>query len=67
MARLLLLDGLLTLCVTLSVLCGFEAVRTGRLKLGWWFASALASGLGFLTKGPISEVLLFVPLWVYAF
>ena len=29
-ARLLLLDGLLTLCVTLSVLCGFEAVRTGR-------------------------------------
>ena len=28
-ARLLLLDGLLTLCVTVSVLCGFEAVRTG--------------------------------------
>lgn len=66
-ARLLLLDGLLTLCVTLSVLCGFEAVRTGRLKLGWWVASAVASGLGFLTKGPISEVLLFVPLWGFAF
>jgi 4-amino-4-deoxy-L-arabinose transferase-like glycosyltransferase len=66
-ARLLLLDGLLTLCVTMSVLCGFEAVRTGRLKLGWWLASALASGLGFLTKGPISEVLLFVPLWMYGF
>jgi 4-amino-4-deoxy-L-arabinose transferase-like glycosyltransferase len=66
-ARLLLLDGLLTLCVTLSVVCGFEAVRTGRLKLGWWLASAVASGLGFLTKGPISEVLLFVPLWAHAF
>lgn len=66
-ARLLLLDGLLTLCVSMSVLCGFEAVRTGRLKIGWWLASALASGLGFLTKGPISEVLLFVPLWAYAF
>jgi 4-amino-4-deoxy-L-arabinose transferase-like glycosyltransferase len=65
-ARLLLLDGLLTLCVTLSVLCGFEAVRTGRLKPGWWVASAVASGLGFLTKGPISEVLLFVPLFVFA-
>jgi 4-amino-4-deoxy-L-arabinose transferase-like glycosyltransferase len=64
-ARLLLLDGLLTLCVTLSVLCGFEAVRTGRLKVGWWLAAALASGCGFLTKGPISEVLLFVPLWAY--
>ena len=66
-ARLLLLDGLLTLCVTVSVLCGFEAVRTGTLKLRWWFAAALASGLGFLTKGPISEVLLFVPLWAFAF
>jgi 4-amino-4-deoxy-L-arabinose transferase-like glycosyltransferase len=65
-ARLLLLDGLLTLCVTLSVLCGFEAVRTGRLKLGWWLASALCSGLGFLTKGPISEVLLFPPLLAFA-
>lgn len=64
-ARLLLLDGLLTLCVTLSVLCGFEAVRTGVFRPGWWLASATASGLGFLTKGPVSEVLLLVPLWVY--
>ncbi len=66
-ARLLLLDGLLVLCVTTSVVCGFEAVRTGRMKLGWWLAAALASGLGFLTKGPISEVLLFVPLWAFGF
>lgn len=66
-ARLLLLDGLLVLCVTTSVLCGFEAVRTGALKRGWWLAAAVSSGLGFLTKGPISEVLLFVPLWVYGF
>jgi 4-amino-4-deoxy-L-arabinose transferase-like glycosyltransferase len=65
--RLLLLDGLLTLCVTVSVLCGFEAVRTGRLRAGWWFAAAVASGLGFLTKGPISELLLFVPLWAFGF
>jgi 4-amino-4-deoxy-L-arabinose transferase-like glycosyltransferase len=66
-ARLLLLDGLLTLCVTTSVLCGFEAVRTGKFRPGWWIAAAFASGLGFLTKGPISEVLLFVPLWMFAF
>ncbi|MBX9582119.1 MAG: glycosyltransferase family 39 protein, partial [Gemmataceae bacterium] len=66
-ARLLVLDGLLVLCVTLSAMCGFEAVRAGRLRWGWWLASALASGLGFLTKGPISEVLLFVPLWAYSF
>ncbi|MCU0704793.1 MAG: glycosyltransferase family 39 protein [Fimbriiglobus sp.] len=61
-ARLLVLDGLLTLCVTTSVLCGFEAVRTGTFKRGWWLAAAVCSGLGFLTKGPISEVLLFPPL-----
>ncbi len=66
-ARLILLDGLLTLCVTASVLCGFEAVRAGTLKRGWWLAAATASGLGFLTKGPISEVLLFVPLWMFGF
>ncbi len=61
-ARFLLLDGLLTFCVTTSVLCGFEAVRTGTLKRGWWIAAAVFSGLGFLTKGPISEILLFPPL-----
>jgi 4-amino-4-deoxy-L-arabinose transferase-like glycosyltransferase len=66
MARLLVLDGVLVCCVTVSVLCGFEAVRTGRLKLGWWIASAVGSGLGFLTKGPVSEVLLFPPLFAFA-
>ncbi|MGL6094619.1 MAG: ArnT family glycosyltransferase [Fimbriiglobus sp.] len=66
-ARLLLLDGLLTMCVTVSVLCAFEAVRTGRMKLGWWLAAAVASGFGFLTKGPISEVLLFPPLLAVGF
>ena len=66
-ARLLLLDGLLVFCVTASVLCGFEAVRTGTLKRGWWLLAAVASGLGFLTKGPISEVLLFVPLFAFGF
>ena len=65
-ARLLLLDGLLTMCVTISVLCGFEAVRYGTLKRRWWIAAAVMSGLGFLTKGPISEVLLFPPLLLFA-
>ena len=65
-ARLLLLDGLLTLCVTMSVLCGFEAVRSGTLNRRWWIAAAAMSGFGFLTKGPISEVLLFPPLLLFA-
>jgi len=66
-ARILVLDGLLTLCVTAATLCGFEAVRTGKLKLGWWLLSALASGLGFLAKGPVAEVLLFPPLVAFAY
>jgi hypothetical protein len=65
-ARLLLMDGLLTMFVTASLLTGFEAVRTGRFQPGWWVASAVASGLGFLTKGPISELLLFPPLFLFA-
>lgn len=65
-ARLLLLDGLLTFWVTLSLLCGYETVRTGKFRPCWWLAAAVTSGLGFLTKGPIAEILLFVPLWLFS-
>jgi 4-amino-4-deoxy-L-arabinose transferase-like glycosyltransferase len=60
--RLLLLDGLLTLWATLSVLTAYEAVRGERLRWPWWILSALACGLGILTKGPIALVLLVPPL-----
>ena len=50
-ARLLLLDGLLTLCITLSLLCGYEAIRQGQFRLGWWLLAALASGLGLSHEG----------------
>src|SRR5204863_8816980 len=36
MGRLLLLDGLLTLWVTLALFAGFEAVRLAPLRWGWW-------------------------------
>lgn len=65
MGRLLLLDGLLTLWVTLALLSAFEAVRTPRLQWRWWLLAALASGLGVLTKGPVVVLLLVPPLWVY--
>ena len=64
-ARFLVLDGLLTFCITTSILCGFEAVRTGIFRRKWWIMAAVFSGLGFLTKGPISEVLFFPPLMVF--
>jgi 4-amino-4-deoxy-L-arabinose transferase-like glycosyltransferase len=63
MARLLILDGLLTLCVAVAVLAGFEAVRGDRFRWGWWLLSACATGLGVLTKGPVA-VLLLVPVLV---
>src|SRR5205823_913135 len=46
--RLLTMDGLLTLWVTLGLLCAFEAVRTPALRRSWWLASALACCLGLL-------------------
>jgi 4-amino-4-deoxy-L-arabinose transferase-like glycosyltransferase len=60
--RLLVLDGLLTFWVWLSVLAAFEAVRGLRLARGWWLLAAAATGLGILTKGPVVLVLLVPPL-----
>ena len=63
--RLLVLDGLLAFCVTLSTLAAFEAVRGHRFRWGWWLLAAFACGLGVLTKGPIAIVLLVPPMWAY--
>ena len=62
MGRLLLIDGLLTLWVTLSIFAAFEAVRGQNLRWWWWTISAFACGLGILTKGPIALLLLVPPL-----
>jgi 4-amino-4-deoxy-L-arabinose transferase-like glycosyltransferase len=65
MGRLLLLDGLLTFWTTLALFSGFEAIRGERLHRGWWLLTALACGLGALTKGPVALLLLAPPLWLY--
>jgi 4-amino-4-deoxy-L-arabinose transferase-like glycosyltransferase len=65
MGRLLLLDGLLTLWVTLSLFSAFEAVRGGRVRWGWWLVAAVSCGLGMLTKGPVALLLLAPPLWLH--
>jgi 4-amino-4-deoxy-L-arabinose transferase-like glycosyltransferase len=64
MGRLLLLDGVLALWVTLGLLAAYEAVRGTELRGGWWALSAIACGLGVLTKGPVIFVLVIVPLWL---
>jgi hypothetical protein len=65
MGRILVLDGLLTFCTTLALFAAYEAVRGGRLRWGWWVLSAVACGLGVLTKGPVALVLVAPPLWLY--
>jgi 4-amino-4-deoxy-L-arabinose transferase-like glycosyltransferase len=64
MGKLLILDGVLAFWVTLSIFCAFEAVRGPVLGWNWWFLSAIACGLGILTKGPVALVLLVPPLWL---
>ncbi len=64
-SRVLLIDGLLMLLVTLAVGSGFEAVRGGTFRRGWWLLAAIACGLGFLAKGPIALVLFAPPLVAY--
>jgi 4-amino-4-deoxy-L-arabinose transferase-like glycosyltransferase len=67
MGRLLILDGLLALCVTLALLAGFEAIRGATLRPRWWALSAIACGLGILTKGPIAIVLVVPPMLAHRF
>ncbi len=62
-SRYLLIDGLLTFFVAMSLYSAFEAInpsdeRNKRVRLGWWTSAAVFCGLGFLTKGPLSLVLL---------
>jgi 4-amino-4-deoxy-L-arabinose transferase-like glycosyltransferase len=67
MGRLLILDGLLAFCVTLALFAAFEAIRGVRLRRGWWALSAVACGLGMLTKGPIALVLVLPPILAHRF
>jgi 4-amino-4-deoxy-L-arabinose transferase-like glycosyltransferase len=63
--RLLILDGLLAFCVTLSIFAAFEAARGDRFRWSWWLVAAVTCGLGVLTKGPIAVVLLVPPVWLF--
>lgn len=65
MGRILVLDGLLTLWVTVALLAGLHATAGPRLARGWWGVVCMALGLGMLTKGPIALVLVLVPLLLH--
>ncbi|HZU36838.1 MAG TPA: glycosyltransferase family 39 protein [Gemmataceae bacterium] len=57
LGRMLTMDGLLTLGVTSSLALAHLATRGDQLRWRWWLASAVACGLGVLTKGPVALVL----------
>lgn len=65
LGRMLTMDGLLGLCVIAALASGHVALDRKSLGWGWWLLSACACGLGLLTKGPVTLVLVAVPLLVY--
>ncbi|MCI0460866.1 MAG: glycosyltransferase family 39 protein [Gemmataceae bacterium] len=65
LGRMLGCDGLLCLWVVVALAAAHAAVSTGRLRWLWWLLSALASGLGLLTKGPVALVLVLPPLMLF--
>ena len=64
-SRILIIDGLLTCCVALSLFAACAAVRMGRMKTSWWVVAAVAAGLGFMAKGPVGLVLMLPPFVAY--
>jgi 4-amino-4-deoxy-L-arabinose transferase-like glycosyltransferase len=65
--RLLVLDGLLTLWVTLALLAAYLSHSSSRSKMhrSWWCVAALACGVGVLTKGPVALLLVLIPFWMH--
>lgn len=62
MGRLLTMDSLLTLWVTLGLMAGWGARGASRSH---WILCAIACGLGVLTKGPVAIVLVIAPLVIF--
>ncbi len=66
--RMLNMDSLLCLWVTAALAAAHTAMTGGRtLRQRWWILSAVACGLGLLTKGPVALVLVASPLILYSF
>ena len=64
-SRFLIMDGLLTLFTTVTILGMYLATQQGEMRRGWWMLAAVSCGLGVMTKGPIALVLT-LPPWVVA-
>jgi dolichol-phosphate mannosyltransferase len=65
MARMVPTNSLLALWVTAALAAAHRALAGPRLSRRRWLLSALACGLGFLTKGPVALALVAVPALLY--
>lgn len=63
--RFVIIDGVLTLTEAGALMAAYEAVRGGRFRQGWWLTSAVCCALGVLAKGPISMVLVVIPVALF--
>lgn len=63
--RILILDNVLTLFVSLALFTAYLALRGGQISWRWWLLSSACCGLGALTKGPIALVLALPPIVAY--
>jgi dolichol-phosphate mannosyltransferase len=64
--RMLTFDAVLCLCVLAALAAAHTALSAARLRRRWWVLSAVACGLGLLTKGPVALVLVTGPVLAFA-
>ena len=62
---MLTMNGLLALFTTIALASGHQALRGDRFARRWWLISAIATGLGILTKGLVAGVIVAVPLVLF--
>lgn len=60
--RYLLMDAVLTLCVTTGLLAAYAGGANRRHRTLWWLLAGVACGVGILVKGPVALVLVLPPL-----
>lgn len=62
LGRMLTMNGLLALWIVIALAAAHRARIGPRLARRWWLLSAVACGLGVLTKGPVALVLVAGPV-----
>jgi dolichol-phosphate mannosyltransferase len=65
--RMLTFDAVLCLCVVMGLAAAHAALAGPRLHRRRWLFSAVACGLGLLTKGPVALVLVAGPVMAYSY